>query len=79
MRSASPALCADCRVPLLLDGIISGHFNGQTAVAVKRECPSPSSPARCLPTEKAVPFIPGQPCQVQPARAAAASCEEGVE
>ena len=28
--------CAWCRVPLLLDGIISGHFNGKTSVAIKR-------------------------------------------
>jgi len=27
------------RVPLLLDGIISGHFNGQTTASVKRESP----------------------------------------
>lgn len=26
-----------CRVPLLLDGIISGRFNGQTTAAIKRE------------------------------------------
>jgi hypothetical protein len=37
------------RVPLLLDGIISGHFNGKTTVPIKRESARPCSPSAAWP------------------------------